>query len=662
MKKPGSAKKTVILTIINLLILFFFVVIYYLPEGISFFGWRDFLHQIERVSLNLRYAAFAARGGSLTGEGMAQRQSAQSEFYRYIYIVSVDEESIKYYKSYPLPGAVWASVLEHFLSMEPSKRPATLFFNIPFYGAAEKELLTKLEGYPLPVGMDFRLEEKGEPLDYESDEAKAMRPFEVAFLDPSLLSGYASYTAPAVEYLQRVGYMGYLNLEGEEEIMYKVPLFAVVSYKRNGSLTNVVYPSAVLMMTLMYTGVKLEDLRIMPEKIVLPKAKLRDKIVDIVIPVDKHYRMRVHYKSQGQYQYLRTISLKDIFRAGIPKQSILLFGVRSEGTAANKFSSPLGSLFSVDHLAYGVGTILNREFLADVPWWGELVFLVLWLFVLQVLLSRGLKTTIVALFLALFMPIGVGILCFKMGWVVVTFLPLVAGVLYLVLGEVYILLTEEREKRLIKSTFSRYVSPDLVNILVEDPSLVELGGVEREVTMLFSDIRGFTTLSEGMKPTELIEFLNQYLSQMTDIVLETKGSLDKYIGDAIVAFWGAPLPLEDHAFQACLASVRMVEKLKEFNANLIREGKEPINIGIGLNTGVITIGNIGSQKKKNYTGIGEPMILTEELQDENKTYKTNIIISEFTYQKVKDRVIVRELDFYPYQEGRIRIYELLGVL
>ncbi|MCX7881917.1 MAG: hypothetical protein N2314_01710 [Brevinematales bacterium] len=662
MKKSGSGKKILVLTAINLLVIVFFVVGYYLPEGVSFFGWRDFLRQIERVSLNLRYAVFAARGGTLTAEGMAQRQSLQSEFYRYIYLVSVDEESIKYYNSYPLPASVWASVLEYFLSLEESKRPATLFFNIPLYGEAEEIFLSHLKGYPLAIGMDFRLEKKGEPLDYDSEEAKTMRMFEVAFPFPSLLSSYTSYTAPPPEYVREVGYMGYLNLEGEEEIMYKVPLFAVVSYKKEGKLTNVVYPSGVLMMALVYTGVKLEDVKILPGKVILPQAKLKDKKVDIVIPVDSSYRMRVHYKSQGQYQYLRTVSLKDIFRAGLPKRSILIFGIRSEGTAANKFSSPLGSLFSVDHLAYGLGTILNQEFLVDVPWWLEFAFLVLWLGILQVLLSRGLKTTIGALLLAIFMPIAVGLVCFAMGWVVVTFLPLVAGVMYLVLGEVYILLTEEREKRLIKSTFSRYVSPDLVNILVEDPSLVELGGVEREVTMLFSDIRGFTTLSEGMKPTELIEFLNVYLSQMTDIVLETKGSLDKYIGDAIVAFWGAPLPVEDHALQACVAAVRMVEKLKEFNAQLVREGREPINIGIGLNTGVITIGNIGSQKKKNYTGIGEPMILTEELQDENKTYKTHIIISEFTYHKVKDKVIVRELDVYPYGERKIKIYELLGVL
>ncbi|URA09869.1 adenylate/guanylate cyclase domain-containing protein [Thermospira aquatica] len=662
MKKPQNKQKVFILSLINFLVIIFFIVVYYLPEKWSLAGWKDFLHRIERVSLNLRYGIFAARGGSLTAEGMAQRQATQSEFYRLIYLVSVDEESIKEYKSYPLPSSVWISVLDHFLQQEPTRRPRSLFFNIPFYEKPDPQFAKKLEGYPIPIGMDFRLEDTGEYPDYESDDAQAMKAFEIPFPYPEVLSHYSSYIAPPSDYTRNTTYLGYLNLEGEEDVMYKVPLFASVTYKKGDTLTNVVYPSAVLMMVLAYTGVRPETVKILPNKVILPQAQLKEKTMDIVIPVDKHYRMRIHYKSQGQYQYLRNISLKDIFRAGLPRQTLLIFGVRSEGTAANKFASPMGSMFSADHLAYGVGTILNREFLSDVPWWIELVIIISWLIILQIMILRGLKTTIFALVLALLLPLGIGITLFKFGWIFATFLPLIAGIFYLIVGEVYILITEEREKRLIKNTFSRYVSPDLVNILVEDPSLVQLGGVEREVTMLFSDIRGFTTLSEGMKPTELIEFLNVYLSQMTDIVLETRGSLDKYIGDAIVAFWGAPLPLEDHALQACTAAVRMVEKLKEFNANLIREGKQPINIGIGLNTGVITVGNIGSQKKKNYTAIGEPMILTEELQDENKTYKTNIIMSEFTYQKVKDKVIVRELDLYPYLDRYVRIYELLGIV
>lgn len=193
--------------------------------------------------------------------------------------------------------------------------------------------------------------------------------------------------------------------------------------------------------------------------------------------------------------------------------------------------------------------------------------------------------------------------------------------------------------------------------------MIQLGGKDVDATILFSDIRGFTTLSEGMSPMELISFLNIYLSRMTDIVMETHGTLDKYIGDAVVAFWGTPIELENHALNACQAAVKMMQGLRQFNEEQAKLGKKPINIGIGLNSGCITVGNVGSDKKKNYTAIGEATQLAEDLQDENKTYKTNIMISEHTYEKVKDQVIVRELDliYVKGQEKPMRIYELIDM-
>ena len=167
-----------------------------------------------------------------------------------------------------------------------------------------------------------------------------------------------------------------------------------------------------------------------------------------------------------------------------------------------------------------------------------------------------------------------------------------------------------------------------------------------------------------MTAAELISFLNIYLTRMTDIVMQTRGTLDKYIGDAVVAFWGTPITLENHAYNACQAAVQMMKGLKEFNEEQVQLGKKPINIGIGLSTGSIIVGNMGSDKKRNYTAIGETATLTEDLQDENKVYQTNIIISDYTYQKVKDRVVVRELDVISIRGGaeHLKIYELLDVL
>ena len=166
-----------------------------------------------------------------------------------------------------------------------------------------------------------------------------------------------------------------------------------------------------------------------------------------------------------------------------------------------------------------------------------------------------------------------------------------------------------------------------------------------------------------MSAGELISFLNIYLTKMTDIVMETKGTLDKYIGDAVVAFWGTPIELKNHALNACRAAIKMMQSLKEFNEEQVKKGIKPINIGIGLNSGILTVGNIGSEKKKNYTAIGDKADLAEDLQDYNKIYHTNIIISENTYKKAAEWLVVRELDSIIVKESEkpLRIYELLDV-
>ncbi len=310
-----------------------------------------------------------------------------------------------------------------------------------------------------------------------------------------------------------------------------------------------------------------------------------------------------------------------------------------------------------------LGTILNRDFLFELPTSLNILYVFFIVFLVSLLSGRKFSYTGISALISILVPIALGFGLFFMRIIILTFIPLITGVFTLTFGQIYLLLTEEKEKRQIKATFSKYVSPEFVNILVENPELAKQGGVEKEVTMLFSDIRGFTTLSEGMSAKELIDFLNDYLSIMTNILMENKGTLDKYIGDAIVGFWGAPVDLEDHAYYACLSAVKMIRSLKEFNDRMEAIGKSKINIGIGLNTGKIIVGNIGSEKKMNYTALGDTAILTEELQDENKTYNTNIIISEFTYEKVKDYAKVRELGEYQakHREKPIKIYELIDI-
>jgi len=238
--------------------------------------------------------------------------------------------------------------------------------------------------------------------------------------------------------------------------------------------------------------------------------------------------------------------------------------------------------------------------------------------------------------------------------------PAVSALLTFVLIIIYRVVTEEKDKRMIRSMFSRYVSPGVVNEILQNPP--ELGGVDKELTVFFSDIRGFTTLSEALTPQELVAHLNLYLTAMTNVILEFQGTLDKYVGDEIMCFWGAPLPQADHAYLACRCAIRQIDRLNELNAGWPPE--KQIKIGIGINSGIMTVGNMGSLGRMNYTLMGDNVNLGARLEGTNKQYLTQIIISEYTYGLVKNRVIARELDTIRVKGKNkpVVIYELLDII
>ncbi|MFA6006615.1 MAG: adenylate/guanylate cyclase domain-containing protein [Candidatus Paceibacterota bacterium] len=208
----------------------------------------------------------------------------------------------------------------------------------------------------------------------------------------------------------------------------------------------------------------------------------------------------------------------------------------------------------------------------------------------------------------------------------------------------------DKEKRQLRSTFSKYVSKDVLEDLLANPEKVKLGGDEKDATIFFSDVRGFTTLSETMTPTQLTQFLNKYLTVMTDIVLERRGVIDKYIGDAIMGFWGAPLDNPEHAFVAVETALAMTEALAQFNLESKARGELEIDIGIGLNSGKVTAGNMGSTQRFDYTVMGDTVNLASRLEGQTKTYGIHILISEATFKSAQPEkleqagILVRELD------------------
>ncbi len=227
---------------------------------------------------------------------------------------------------------------------------------------------------------------------------------------------------------------------------------------------------------------------------------------------------------------------------------------------------------------------------------------------------------------------------------------------------VYQYLVERKQKSMIKGMFSQYLNPNVVNELIAHPEKLRLGGEKKELTVFFSDIAGFTSFSERLDPEALVLLLNEYLSAMSDIIVRNRGTLDKYEGDAIMAFWGAPLELANGAFDACTAAVEMQEKLSEIRARWKSEGKPDVFVRMGLNTGSMVVGNMGGAGKFDYTVIGDSVNLGSRLEGANKQYGTYIMMSERTQELVKDSFVYRELDLLVVKGKTqpIKVFELIG--
>lgn len=250
---------------------------------------------------------------------------------------------------------------------------------------------------------------------------------------------------------------------------------------------------------------------------------------------------------------------------------------------------------------------------------------------------------------------------FLNGWVVALFFPLLLILTLYLFMTFYKYFTEERSKKELRKTFSKYVSPSIVDEILKDPENLELGGKKQNMTVLFSDIRGFTTISEMLDPKALSELLNSYLTPMTELVFDNKGTLDKYMGDAIMAFFGAPIHYPDHAVHACRCALSHIKKLKELQREYEKQGLPQLDIGIGINTGEMSVGNMGSETVRSYTVMGDAVNLGSRLEAINKEYGTRIIISEFTYSDVKDKFICREIDWVQVKgkQKPVKIYELI---
>jgi adenylate cyclase len=335
--------------------------------------------------------------------------------------------------------------------------------------------------------------------------------------------------------------------------------------------------------------------------------------------------------------------------------------------ADGKTGEIAGWLYGVEAHANALQNMIDASYMKPIARiWVALLLLAIALGASGMTFWRGAKwgaiTSIVALAIVWFAAVRI----FGATYTVMPMIaPAMAVALSFMSAAAYVSIVEGQEKRMIRGAFSKYVPPGVVDELVADPSKLRLGGEKRTISMLFSDVQGFTSMSEVLSPETLLAVLNEYLDEMSDIVFNEGGTLDKYIGDAVMALYGAPTALPDHALAACRTALLMQRRLGELNAQWRAAGKEwgDLHIRIGVNTGSPVVGNIGGERRFDYTALGDSVNLAARLEPACKNYGVRIMIAAETRRLAGDGIIVRELDFLAvYGKAEpVAVYELVAL-
>ena len=376
------------------------------------------------------------------------------------------------------------------------------------------------------------------------------------------------------------------------------------------------------------------------------------------IPTDRNGQLWVHFARQDPSIY---VSAADVLDGTAPpdkiKGKLVLIGTSAVGLNDIKTTPVSAAMPGVEIHAQVLEAALTKSLLAQPPYGLALELaaaLVLGLLVLAFAPSFGPVTLVVVG--ALFATALIGT-----SWYFYTRDRLLLDFTYPLLSTTSIYLTliftsfvrEQAQRRQIRSAFGQYLSPALIEQLAQSPEKLQLGGEQREMTIMFSDVRGFTTISETFKrdPQGLTQLMNRFLTPLTNAILARKGTIDKYMGDAIMAFWNAPLDDKEHQINACEAALDMLERIDELNEIRKVEAEEggfnyiPINVGVGLNTGTCVVGNMGSDLRFDYSVLGDSVNLASRLEGQSKEYGFPIIVGSNTALAVKDRFAILELDF-----------------
>lgn len=598
-----------------------------------------------------------------------------------IVLIVADDMSLRNLGRWPWPRNYYATVLNFLYYFSPTITGFDILFTEPDAAHPENDILFgKLAGLVKNVCFgyyfDFNMSSQRAP----AGNALSDEQLTNVHGDITLLPEAQSVTLPVEQLCTDVS-LGFINAPRGEEpafcgtegasfdgVIRDLPL--VIRYKSS------VYPSFTLQLIRNHFKLKYSDIEVWPGKKIVLHCN-RKKTIEI--PVDRSGRMIINYS--GGLGAFNTISFEGVLRAAEQlsqqqkpdidptqfKDKIVIIALTATGTDVG--SLPLKEKVSPLCLVHtnAIHTILDESFIRRIHGTSILILSVVFI-ICSGLVATYLSPLFSALgFLFLFGSVFSGYLAALYFGFWVSVLPILTGIGLCFLGITSCnLFREEREKRRLRKMFGHYVPQNVLEELLKHPEKLRLGGENRELTVLFSDIRGFTTYCEKRTPEEVVSILNEYLDAMTEVIIEHGGTLDKYVGDAIMAIFGAPGSLlsESHAVMAVKAALAMIAKLAQLHKKWAEEEKEPFYIGIGINTGMMKVGNMGSTKLFDYTVIGDEVNVGARIESLTRVYKVDIIIGENTYQKVKKRVRCKKLGETPVK-GKVNpvtIYEVVEIL
>jgi adenylate cyclase len=559
-----------------------------------------------------------------------------------IVIVEVDEKSLEKYGRWPWSRVRQAKLIDRIVQAGPKVLAVDIFYperESKKADAALAKTLSKARGtIVLATGFDTTAEAPVEPPDFLLDSAltniKDQSRLKQAIAVIKSKTSIGAFSSQAI--LGHVYSPADLDGKLRWECLY-------IKYADD------IYPSLSLVAAARALGKTTADITIYAGRGV--------QVGDTYIPIEPAGRMRVDYL--GRDRTFRYLSASDVLSGSyLPsdlKDKIVFLGTSAISTYDFVVTPFSARMPGVEKNATVVENILNRRFLKNIPVSVVSAAVLVTGLMLSLLLPRMRAMNGLILSSAL-MAAGVGLnqyLFAYQGYYANLFYPFDNMTAISIFAGTYKYLTEERKAKELKKMFSHYVSPKIVDQLLKHPDLARLGGYRREITVLFSDVRGFTTFSEHRKPEEVVEHLNEYLHEMTDIIFKWDGTLDKFVGDEIMAFWGAPLDQPNHAELGLKCALNMSDRLEELQAKWKAEGKEPLDNGIGLNTGDVLVGNIGSaDKKMDYTIIGDHVNLGARVETLTRKYDSRVLFTEFTYEKIRHlveegklyRVDMKEMD------------------